>query len=178
MRRTPPAALFTIALAVGAAIPAPEAGADEPKQIKECRTIAEPGSYALVRNLTARGTCLFIAADFVTLDLNGWTITGDGTGTGIRTDPPISVEDLEVPEDLEDFEFPREEPLEPLRSGLVVRNGTVAGFEVGVNLAATDSIVEGVRAIGNTRIGIFALHRLGQLRPRDLRPIHRERQHR
>ena len=52
MRRTPAAALFTVALALGAAFPAPEADADEPRQIRECRTIDEPGSYALVRNLT------------------------------------------------------------------------------------------------------------------------------
>ena len=79
MSRTP-AALFTVALALGAAFRAPEADADGPRQIKECRPIDAPGSYALVRNLTARGDCLIIAADFVTLDLNGWTITGDGTG--------------------------------------------------------------------------------------------------
>jgi hypothetical protein len=101
MRRTPRAPLFTVALALGAAFPAPEADADEPEQIHECRRIDEPGSYALMRNLPGDegllpdGDCLLIAADFVTLDLNGWTITGDGTGFGIRTDPldPV-VEDL------------------------------------------------------------------------------------
>ena len=69
------------------------------------------------------------------------------------------MEDLEDPEDFEEPED-LEDPLDPQRRGSVVRNGTVAGFDDGVVLAppfvAPNSIVEGVRAIGNTRIGIFA----------------------
>ncbi len=117
-----PAALVTVALALGAGAYAPPAGADDPAPIDSCATIAAPGSYALVQNLTAAGDCLIIADDFVTIDLNGWTIAGDGTGSGIASDE---------------------------RRGVAVRNGTVTGFEFGINLEGSDARVEEVRAIGN-----------------------------
>jgi len=82
-----PAALFVIALALGAMILAPLAGAradgreEGPFEIEKCQTIDKPGSYKLVNNLTLSaipGTCLLITADFVTIDLAGFTITGPG----------------------------------------------------------------------------------------------------
>ena len=54
-------------------------------RISKCTTISKPGSYVLTRNLTASGDCLMVAANFVTLDLGGWVITGNGTGTGSQT---------------------------------------------------------------------------------------------
>ena len=67
------AALFPIALALGAMILAPRAGAQPqgPTEIATCETINQPGSYLLVRNLTATGDCLRINADFVTIP-TGW----------------------------------------------------------------------------------------------------------
>ena len=83
MRR--PAELFPIALALGAMVLAPGAGAREegPTEIERCQTISQPGSYVLVHNLTATGDCLLINADFVTVDLAGFAIIGSGTGTAI-----------------------------------------------------------------------------------------------
>ena len=52
-------------------------------RISKCGTISKPGSYVLTRNLTANGDCLVVAANFVTIDLGGWVITGNGTGGGI-----------------------------------------------------------------------------------------------
>src|SRR5271169_3467083 len=88
MRR--PAALSPIALALGAIILAPGAGAREegPTEIEKCQTISNPGSYKLVNNLVAPTTtdpfvpCLFITANFVTIDLAGFSIDAGG-GTGI-----------------------------------------------------------------------------------------------
>jgi hypothetical protein len=89
--------------------------------ISECTTIGKPGSYVLTRNLTAAGDCVVIAADFVTLDLAGWVITGDGsTGRGVTGGG----------------------------RGITVRNGTVTGFSLGVMLGA-GAVVEKVRAIDN-----------------------------
>ena len=48
-------------------------------RISKCGTISKPGSYVLTRNLTAIGDCLVVAANFVTIDLGGWVITGNGT---------------------------------------------------------------------------------------------------
>jgi hypothetical protein len=77
-----PAVFFPIALALGAIIlgPWPSARAqntqDGPIEIEKCRTIDEPGSYKLVRNLTApaNADCLVIITDNVTVDLAGFSI--------------------------------------------------------------------------------------------------------
>jgi hypothetical protein len=125
--------LFTFALALGAVFHTPGAGANEPTKITECGTIVRPGSYVLTKNLTAAGDCLVVNADFVSIDLAGFLITGDGTGAGIRADP-VGPESAQ---------------------GIAVRNGTIAGFEFGVAMIAIGSIVEGVRAVGNSSTGIF-----------------------
>jgi hypothetical protein len=50
-------------------------------------TIDQPGSYVLMGNIVAPGgfnnVAIIIAADDVTLDLNGFAIIGDGNGAGI-----------------------------------------------------------------------------------------------
>jgi hypothetical protein len=133
MRR--PAALFPIALALGAIILAPRAGAQEqgwraegPIEIEKCQTISKSGSYKLVNNFTftgTTGTCLSITADFVTIDLGGFTISGPGTtaaGTGIAAGNDTT--------------------------GIAVRNGTISGFLSGVNLGGDGSVVEGLRVFG------------------------------
>ena len=81
-------------------------------QLSACTTISQRGSYELTRNLTARGDCLVVAANFVTIDLGGWVIAGNGTGSGI-TDQ------------------------EAARRGIAVRNGTVTNFDAGVALGET-----------------------------------------
>jgi len=82
-----PAALFPIALALGAIVLVPEASAREPLPIKACQTISQPGSYELANNLTATGDCLVIAASFVTIDLAGFSISTTN-GAAIRATPP------------------------------------------------------------------------------------------
>ncbi len=81
------------------------------------------------KNLNATANCLVIAADFVTLDLGGFVLTGNGSGEGV-SDP-----------------FPG-------HKGVVVRNGTVTNFQTGIFLAGVGSRVEGVQAISNTGEGI------------------------
>lgn len=106
-------------------------GASGPAKIRECGTISEPGSYVVVRNLTAVGDCLVITADNVTIDLGGFTLTGDGTGEGIT-----------------DNLFPRD--------GITVRNGTVTNFGHGVLLlGGSGHMIEGVRAVSNAEFGLF-----------------------
>ena len=61
---------------------APATGAPA-KNITACQTIGQPGKYSLGGNLTAAGDCLVIAADFVSIDLAGFTIAGNGTGAGV-----------------------------------------------------------------------------------------------
>ena len=137
-----PAAVLTIALALGAIILTSWGGAqaqdrreEGPTEIKKCQTIDKPGSYKLVNNLTssnAIANCLAITADFVTIDLAGFAILGTRGGTAIRG---------------------------PSGTGITVRNGSIANFQTGVDLSlANGSIVEGLRVSGfeETGDGIIA----------------------
>jgi hypothetical protein len=55
-----------------------------PQPISACQTISASGSYILTGNLTAVGDCLLVDADNITIDLDGFTITGPGSGfTGV-----------------------------------------------------------------------------------------------
>jgi hypothetical protein len=140
-----PAAVFTIALALGAISLAPLAGAraGEPFEIEKCQTISQPGSYKLVKNISptsstsTNGTCLVITASFVSINLGGFTITGfGGTGTfGIVATPSSGQ-----------------------LQGIALRSGSIVGN--GVELSAADgSIVEGLGVFGlpgATGVGIDA----------------------
>jgi hypothetical protein len=68
-------ALFPIVLALSATAISPRAGA---WSIQQCETISQSGSDILVNKIalgTAGGACLFITASYVTIDLQGFTIT-------------------------------------------------------------------------------------------------------
>ena len=129
-----PAGLFSIVLALGALIPAPRPGAyaqdarqEGPIEIDKCQTISQPDSYKLVNNLTFKGpagsACLSITANFVTLDLAGFTITGISQSN----EPPAAIE------------------ADGNTTGITVRNGSISGnFIRGVGLGGDGSIVEGI----------------------------------
>jgi hypothetical protein len=111
------------------AISATDAAAQS--KINRCQSISSSGSYQLGSNITAatNGPCLSIAADFVTIDLNGFTIdcggsVGEGVGAGSNF------------------------------QGTTVRNGTVAHCYRGVNLQGLNVLVEKVRTVSNTNEGI------------------------
>jgi hypothetical protein len=119
----------TAALVLGVVAYAPDAGAIT--GISACVTITASGSYVLTRNLVATGDCLVVAADFVTIDLAGHLITGNGTGAGIR-----------------DSGF---------RRGIAVYNGSVTNFLAGVRFCGQGSIeilIDRMRVIDNGSDGI------------------------
>ena len=135
------AALFPIVLSLGATllIPAKCAQADDtrdfgPTPIKRCQTIDQPGSYVLVKNLTATGDCLVITASFVTIDLAGFAIFGPG----IAGQPAGVV------------------AAQPNVDDIAVRNGSISGFYAGIHLVSRSSVVEEVRASSNGGAGIVA----------------------
>jgi hypothetical protein len=139
----PLAALFSY-LSIGAA-PAHAAGPTKLKQPKAFPiTIAQPGSYVLVSNLTvpdANTTAISVTADEVTIDLNGYSIVGPticsgsphvsgcspvGSGVGIDSSGKI---------------------------GTTVLNGSVRGM--GSNgIVISDGSVHRVKAISNGGNGI------------------------
>ena len=103
------------------------AAAPGPQEIKKCQVIGTTGSFVLINNLPgpggllAGGDCLDIQADFVSVDLDGFMISGGIVGEGI-TDNGVT------------------------RRGTAVHNGTIAGFNTGVSLLASrGTIVEGLR---------------------------------
>jgi hypothetical protein len=124
--------VLTVVLALWTGFQTPEAAAQN--LITACQTISQPGAYALANNLTASGDCLVITTDFVTIDLAGFVITGNSTGSGITVPPVIGVV-----------------------RGIAVRNGSIRDFVNGVDLSVVDgSIVEELRVFDNGRNGIWA----------------------
>ena len=88
-------------------------------------TLSESGSYRLSSNLSAEGTAIEIAANHITLNLNGFRLKGDGTGQGV-TDNGASL------------------------SGIAVSNGTITNFDDGINLRSSENnMVSKVRTINN-----------------------------
>jgi hypothetical protein len=118
---------------------APVAATAAPKNVNSCGTVGASGSYELTKNLTASGDCLVVTADFVTIDLSGFTIFGDGTGDGIKGDVA--------------------------RKAITIRNGTIANFDDGIDFCAASEpatpghqmVIEDIRAIDNADAGICLL---------------------
>ncbi len=120
-------ALAALALLAAALQTMPAVAADK---INQCKTITQSGSYVVTKNLNANGDCIVVKADFVTIDLDGFLIEGNGTGGGIT--------------DLGAFS----------NVGVTVRNGTVSNFFNGISLASSTGMVERITSAGNTNVGI------------------------
>jgi hypothetical protein len=132
----------------------PTALAAGPTEITSCTTITESGSYVLANNLApaAPGDCIVIAADYVTLDLRGFTIRGvvaprptGRTGTGITTSKfPVSD--------------PASGPVPPGSytgfKGITVRDGSIVDFQGAVRIAGSEVQIERIRSVANSGYGI------------------------
>ncbi|HZP57674.1 MAG TPA: right-handed parallel beta-helix repeat-containing protein [Dehalococcoidia bacterium] len=93
--------------------------------------ISQPGSYYLTGNLTvSAGSAITIDAENVTLDLNGFTISGSGL-FGIETSSGT-------------------------KTNITVRNGSVVGFSSGIVMVeATRSTFEDLTVTGSADQGIL-----------------------
>ncbi len=101
--------------------------------LNTCSTIIDPGAYVVGRNLAATGDCFVIAADYVNVDLDGFVLTGNGSGSAF-------VEQLGVG-----------------RKGLSVRNGVVTAFANGVfMLNSTAMTIERMQFTSNASAAIRA----------------------
>src|SRR4051812_24122655 len=109
--------------------------------VSTCRIIDKPGSYALAKNIAARQqdlrpvgpSCILIIADFVSLDLRGYTLSGPGSGFGIYSTANSSGQ-------------------YPIATH--VRNGSVSNFERGIALEGDGHTAENVRLAKNTGAGL------------------------
>lgn len=92
--------------------------------------ITQPGSYKLSGNLvvTAAGTdAIQINSDHVTLDLNGFTISGIFAGANCYLCTGVNSSS----------------------SGITVKNGIITGFYTGLKLTGTGNLVLDIQAHGN-----------------------------
>ena len=106
----------------------PFAAVAAPTNVNTCQTLSQPGSYVVNKNLASNGDCIVIASDFVTLDLDGFVITGGGQGTG------AGVTEL------------REQGFR----GITVRNGTITNFAQAIALSRSTGVtVERIHATAN-----------------------------
>jgi parallel beta-helix repeat protein len=103
--------------------------------ITDCQIIVQSGSYVVTNNLPGPdglngNDCLEVDADFVTIDLNGYTLRGNKKGEGI-TDKSNSVRSI------------------------VVKNGIVTQFGNGINLNDTrEAVIDNVQSVKNAGHGI------------------------
>jgi len=110
-------------------------------------TIATSGSYRLTGNLTvatASDVGIIITAANVTIDLNGFALSGPVSCTGTPADCDDPTENGDG--------------IASSAANVTVMNGTVQGLgHFGITLVGTASRVERVRAIGNAADGIQAI---------------------
>jgi len=127
------------ALGIGAT--APTAWAATPITISASPyTITASGGYILAKNLTAVGSCITIAApgggnvvEAVAIDLQGHSITGNGTGDGIGCGqgPPVATS----------------------CNNIIIANGTVTQFSRGVFLTGNFNTVTSMTVTKSTGAG-------------------------
>jgi hypothetical protein len=105
------------------------------KTIGSCQTIREPWSYAVDKTIVATLdnlqpvpgapralACIVIDADFVTLNLQGYTIFGPGSGLGVAAVGKV---------------------------GIKVHSGSITNFGEGVHLSGRGHTVEHINAANN-----------------------------
>jgi|HubBroStandDraft_6_1064221.scaffolds.fasta_scaffold635750_2 hypothetical protein len=140
------ARIAVISLVFALGVYAPRVSA-QVTDISKCENIALPGSYLLTSNLTSTGAnCLVILVNHVTINLNGFTISGAHTSAAI-TD------------------------LGAARAVITIEHGVLYNFKTGIGLAASNTIkIVDVRAINMSADGIDG----GQHR-RFIQPVHWQR---
>jgi len=115
-----------------------DARADGAVQINSCQTLSSQNTtYRLTADLTSDGDCMIVAADRITIDLQGHSITGTTGGSGIT--------DAFQPHDL-----------------IVIKNGTISHYDFAISLASSRVSVLAINAMQNNVTGIvlFGAHSL------------------
>ncbi|WP_435074302.1 right-handed parallel beta-helix repeat-containing protein [Halorubrum sp. HHNYT27] len=113
--------------------------AAEPTEVDRCASLTEPGEYVLTDDIETDGDCLTIGPG-VTLDGNGHTLSGDGSGIGLSLD--IGRDERAVVRDLRITNF-----------GAGAAVGSPNGELALENLSVTDNTV-GIRGGPKGRIEI------------------------
>jgi hypothetical protein len=111
--------------------------------------ITQPGSYKLSGNLVVPADVdgIDILTDNVAIDLNGFTVSGPVTCTGYSAGIDCGAYVLAV--GINGFTG-----FIHSVNNVTVRNGTVVGFYIGVDVHGIDELVEDIHATGNQTSGI------------------------
>ena len=101
--------------------------------INACGPISSPGNFVLSRNLTASGDCLTLTSSNINVDMNGHSISGDGTGNGIVGNNITNI---------------------------VINDGTIKHFDTGIKLTLSsgdvgDQTIQNMTVSNNTTGGIL-----------------------
>jgi hypothetical protein len=125
-----------VAAVLAVAIVTALAGADRASAgvISACQTLSDFNTvYKLDTDLTSCGDCLVVANNKITIDLQGHSITSTCPGGGWGITDLGGIFDL-----------------------ITVKNGTVSGYEIGVDLNDSTRVsVLGVKATNNSIVGIW-----------------------
>jgi hypothetical protein len=106
---------------------APATWADAQTAISGCPyTITAPGNYVVAKDLTSVGTCISIGTISVSIDLQGHTLTGNGTGDGIVAQGGV---------------------IPPSGTHIVISNGTIQNFGEGILANTVPGPANGAMAI-------------------------------
>jgi hypothetical protein len=120
---------FGVVAAIALVLAAAPARADT--AVSACGTLSAAGNYFLTKSLTATGTCIIVGSEGVSLDMKGFTISGNGTGDGI-SDGGGHFESM------------------------AIANGNIRNFQVGIGLDTSCCVViRNVNASNNTDTGIL-----------------------
>ena len=84
-------------------------------------------SSSLISNITTNGSAIIFNASNITLDCNGFTLTGNGTGAGISAN----------------------------RTNITIQNCIITNYTTGINLTTNDSFFINNTADNNTEYGFF-----------------------
>jgi hypothetical protein len=93
--------------------------------INACGPISSPGNFVLTKNLTASGDCLTLTSSNINIDMNGHSISGDGTGNGIVGNNLKSI---------------------------VINDGTIKHFATGIKLTISSACCIGSETIQNMNV--------------------------
>ncbi len=126
-----------MSIALGAALAwADGANAAGAVNISSCQTLSTPNTvYRLTTDLTSCSTCLVVAGNRITIDLQAHSVTS--------TCPPFFIGPAITDQGV-------------IYDSIVVKNGAVSGFAVGLHLRSTRVSVIGVEA-NNGSIGIYVV---------------------
>jgi len=115
-------------------------------KITSCGTLDTfGGTYVLTANLTSCDTCLVVANNRITIDLAGYTISGSCKARDCAGDDVLC-------------QGPRAGVTEGGTPwlGTTVKNGTITGFDVGIDLAlSTQNVIRGLTSSANSADGIM-----------------------